>query len=303
MEVTLALGGGGVKGNAHIGVLRVLEREGIRIRAIAGTSAGGLWGAFYAAGLSPDEIEQLMVTLDQEALYRRDPDDGPSMLGLTGVKKSLELGLGDLTFEELSIPFAVTAVDIDTAEPVLINSGRVCEAVMATIAVPGIFPPKKLNGRLLIDGGVLDPVPVKPARSFAPELPVVAVVLSPHLEKWSGPGTPRLLNSLPFLGTYLARLRIAQALNIFMRSIDIAGAMLTELRLQMDQPDVIIRPDVSHIGLLDHIDVHEVVLKGEEAAEASLPAIRQALNWRNSLARRVKLRWRGAAPKVLANEP
>lgn len=276
-----------MKGNAHIGVLRVLEREGFRIRAIAGTSAGGLWGCLYAAGFSPDEIERGMYRLSPDTIYRRHPDDGPAMMGLGGLRSILGEHLGSITFEELKIPFAVTAVDLESAKEVVIQSGRVIDGVLATIAVPGVFPPAQWNGQTLIDGGVLDPVPVRLARQLAPGLPVVAVVLSPPLEDWENAPVPRLLNSLPFLSTYLARLRIAKALNIFMRSIDIAGAMLTELRLKVDQPDVLIRPKVPHVGLLDHVDIHEVALLGEQATLAALPELQRAVSWRGWLARRV----------------
>jgi NTE family protein len=293
MEIALALGGGGVKGNAHIGVLRVLAREGFQVRALAGTSAGGLWGVLFAAGYSPDEIEQRFMGLDPDFIYQRKPGDGPAMLGLGGLQEMLEQTLGETTFEQLDIPFAVTAVDVDSARPVVLRHGRVRDAILATIAVPGIFPPVTVDGCHLIDGGVLNPVPVDVARWLAPGLPVAAVVLSPPLEGWDGPDKPRLLNTLPFLANYIGRLRVAQAFNIFMRSVDIAGAMMTELRLQMEQPEVIIRPDVPQIGLLDRVDVHEVARLGEQAAIQALPALRRAVSWRGWLARRISLNgWR-----------
>ena len=278
-EIALALGGGGSKGNAHIGVLRVLDREGFQIRALAGTSAGGLWGSLYAYGYSPDEILDRFKSLEAQPLYQRDPHDLPAMMGVAGIRKLLNQALGACEFEELRIPFAVTSVDLDTAEHVVIRSGSVVDAVMATIAVPGIFPPVNLNGRTLIDGGILDPVPVASARSLAPGIAVAAVVLSPPIDEWAGVDKPRLMNALPLFSRYLGRLRIAQALNIFLRSIDISGAMLTELLLNFDQPDVIIRPAVPQIGLLDNVDIKEVAAIGEQAAEAALPQLEKAVAW------------------------
>ncbi len=294
MDITLALGGGGVKGNAHIGVLRVLEQSGIHVRGLAGTSAGGLWGALYAAGYHPDEIEEIFRSVDPTTIYHRRPGEGPSWLGLSGIYGILLKNLGDKTFKDLVLPFAVTAVDIDRAEQVILKQGRVMDAVLATIAVPGVFSPVTRDGRTLIDGGVLDPVPVALARSLAPELPVVAVVLSPPLNEWGGPVRPRLLNSLPFLANYIARMRITQATNIFLRSIDIGGAMLTELRLKVDKPDVIIRPAVPQIGLLDQVDIGEVARLGELAAEAALPEIQKAVSWRGWLGRRVSRTFDGS---------
>jgi NTE family protein len=286
-EVSVALGGGGVKGHAHIGVLRVLDREGFEIQAVAGTSAGGLWGSFYAAGFSPDEIERRIHQTSMETFYRRKPEDNQSIMGLAGLEEVLEQEFGNLNIEDLPLPFAVTAVDIDTAQSIILNRGRLVDALLATIAVPGVFPPKILGHRVLIDGGVLDPVPVNLARSLAPELPVVAVVLSPPIDEWVQPTPPRLLNSLPFLSSYLSRMRMAKALNVFLRSVDIGGAMLTELRLQLDRPDVIIRPPVPHIGLMDDVDVSEVALLGELGAEKELENLNRAVGWRARVSRRL----------------
>ena len=125
---------------------------------------------------------------------------------------------------------------------------------------------------------------------MAPDLPVVAVVLSPPIDEWSGVENPRLLTSLPILARYLARLRIAQALNVFLRAIDISGAMLTEMLLEYEKPDVIIRPEVPHIGLLDFVKVEEVVKLGEEAAEKNLAELERKTNWWSVLSRRVSRR-------------
>jgi NTE family protein len=287
-EITLALGGGGVKGYAHIGILRVLEQEGFQVRAIAGTSAGGLVGALYAHGYSPDEILQLIAEMNMDTAYAREPEDGPSWMGISGIRRLMEKALAGSCFEELRIPFAVVAVDLNTAEHVVLNRGNVVEALSATIAVPGVFPAARLGGRTLVDGGVLDPVPVGVARSFFPELPVVAGVLSPALESWAKVEKPRLLSSLPVLDRYLGRLRIAQALNILMRSMDISGTLLTELLLAAEAPDVIIRPDLPHIGLLDRVDAVEVAQLGEAATRAVLPELQQATSWQARLLRPVK---------------
>jgi len=287
-EITLALGGGGVKGNAHVGVLRVLEREGFLIRAIAGTSAGGLVGSLYAFGYTPDEIQRRVGSIDRDLMFARQPADCPSWLGTLGVHQMFEDALGDCTFEDLRMPFGVTAVDLNTAEHIVLRSGRVLDAIMASMAVPGIFPGVDLGGRTLVDGGVLDPVPVGVARALAPGLPVVAVVLSPPVDEWGGPQQPLLLSSLPFLSKYITRFRFSQALNIFMRSIDIGGALLTELLLEVEKPDVVIRPNVRHIGMLDDVDVASVVSLGERAAQNALPDLQRAVGWPARLMRRIR---------------
>lgn len=289
-EITLALGGGGAKGNAHIGVLRRLEREGFVVRAVAGTSFGGIVAALYAAGFTPDEIEAHFCRVDQSKLYGRAPGEGPSLLGLAGAKKFLEELLGERTFAELRMPCAITAVDVDRAQEVIFREGRVVDAVLATIALPGIFPPHEVGGRRLVDGGVLDPVPVTSARSLAPHLPVVAVVLTERLEE---PVRLKFSLSLPDyipapLVKRLTHSRFAQAFDIFLRSVDISTRQMTELRLKVDRPDVILYPAVSGIGLLDQADVPRVARLGERAVENAMPKLLRVTGWLNRL--RLRLR-------------
>src|SRR5512143_3205463 len=125
MDISVALGGGGARGNSHVGVLRRLEREGYRIRAVAGTSFGGIVAALYAAGFTPDEIEEIFCRVDQAALYGRAPGDGPSLLGLAGVTHWLNETLGERTFADLKIPCALTAVDLNSGQEVVLSEGLV----------------------------------------------------------------------------------------------------------------------------------------------------------------------------------
>ncbi len=287
MDITLALGGGGAKGNSHIGVLRFLEKEGFHVRAIAGTSFGGIVACFYAAGYSPDDIEEIFAAVDQSHMYDRVEGENPSFLGLGRIHTWLDGHFGDRTFESLKIPCAVAAVDLNTSQEIIIRSGKLSDAVLSTIAVPGIFPAFKMNGLVLLDGGVLNPVPVSIARELAPDLPVVAVSLAAPL------GRPPSSMNMPMNGsltsslvTRLITLRIAKSLDIFMRSIDIGNRQITELRLQLDKPDVIIRPDVEDVGLLDRVDVREIAKRGEAAAQECLPELRRATSWTNRVRRR-----------------
>ncbi|MGC8857199.1 MAG: patatin-like phospholipase family protein [Anaerolineae bacterium] len=279
MDITLALGGGGAKGNSHIGVLRCLLREGFRIRAVAGTSFGGIVAAAFAAGFSPDEIEDRFSRVDQTNLYGRVAGDRPSLLGLAGVYKWLDDMFGAMTFADLKIPCAMVAVDLDTGREVILREGRVRDAILATIALPGIFPSYPLNGWNLIDGGVLNPVPVSVARSLAPDLPVVAVVLTPPIGSATSPLTIPLPPVLPKpLLERVAQFRLAQAAEVFLRSVEIGSRAVTEYRLAVDRPDVVIRPKVGHIQVLQRVDVRAVARLGEEAAEAALPELRRAVS-------------------------
>lgn len=288
MDIAVALGGGGARGNAHIGVLRELERQGYRIAALAGTSAGGIIGSLYAAGYTPDEIETQFKAVDQSTLFDRHREDGPSLLGRAGVQKVLAAMLDERKFDELNIPFAVTATDVDRGQEIILNHGRVLEAVLATIAIPGILPPQHIQGRRLVDGGVLDPVPVSIARRLAPHLPVIAVVLSPPPEKNMVASYLPMIPGPEPVARRLARLRLTQAFEIFLQSIDIGSHAITELRLQIDHPDAIIRPGLETIRLLDRVDVTSLAAAGEQAARKSLPEIKQAFTWQRSLIRRLR---------------
>jgi NTE family protein len=288
-DIALALGGGGMRGIAHIGVFRKLESEGFNIRAVSGTSVGGVIGAIFAGGFPSDEIITQIEEIDQSTLFRRGPNEGPGFMGMQGLADALHQWMGDLTFADLKIPFAVTATDLNTGKEVILTQGRVVDAVLASAAMPGIFPPVQIDGATLVDGGILDPVPVAVARSLAPELPVVAVCLSPS----NGDLSPMLLQ-IPVTGSIqlnllgqLGRFRWGQALQVFSRAIDAEARMLAELRMQIERPDVIVRPDVGKYGILDLVDTSELVSVGEQATEAVLPEIKHALSWGKQIARRL----------------
>ncbi|HUH96911.1 MAG TPA: patatin-like phospholipase family protein [Anaerolineales bacterium] len=286
MDISLALGAGGAKGNSHIGVLRQLEKHGFRVSAIAGTSFGGVVGAVYAAGYSVDELEGLFARADQHHLYGRRPQDNASLYGLAGVEQWLIDALGDRTFADLKIPFAVAAIDLNSAQEVILSEGRVRDAILATIAIPTIFSPFRADGMELVDGGTFDPVPVSVARSLAPHLPVVAVVLADPLGEPARMPSIRLPIPQPIV-QQLTHLRITQALSVFVRSLDVSDRLLTDLRLKIDKPDVIIRPEVADIGLLDVVDVHEVARRGEIAMDAVLPELKRITTWPNRLRRQL----------------
>lgn len=286
MDITLALGGGGAKGNAHIGVIRRLEQEGFRIKGIAGTSFGGLIAVLYAAGYRPNDLEEMFAALDQRKFYGHAPNDAPSLMGIAGVTRLLEDFLGDRTFEQLRIPCAVTAVDLKSGSEVILSTGRLVDAILATIAMPVVFPVRYIGDFELVDGGTLDPVPVMPARSLLPRLPVIAVTLGTPMgtgaKTWSLP----VVNYLPrAIVDRFSQMRYGLMLNVFMRSFDIVSRAVSEYRLEMDKPDVIIRPCVGNIDTLDIINVHEVVKIGETAVDEVLPQLKQKFTLRNRFRR------------------
>ncbi len=286
MNITLALGGGGAKGNSHIGVIRRLEQEGFEIEAVAGTSFGGLVAVFFALGYSPNEIEEIFSSLDQSQLYGHSPDEGASLLGLAGVTKWLNSIIGERTFADLKTPCILTSADLKSGREILLSEGSLVDAILATIAIPGIFPAKHIDSLELVDGGSLNPVPVAAARSLAPKLPVVAVVLTRPI------GVPAQTWNIPLpeyvphaLLERLSKLRYTQALDVFLRSLDMVTRAVTEYRLEVDKPEIIIRPQVTDIDILERVNVHDVARKGEEAVEAILPDLNRLFAWQNRLRR------------------
>lgn len=288
MNITLALGGGGSKGNSHLGVIRRLQKEGFEIEAVAGTSFGGIVAAFFALGYTPDEIEDLFASIDQKRLYGHGPNEGPSLLGLAGAAKWLRETIGDRTFADLKIPCILTAADLRYGREVRLFEGSLVDAILATVAIPGIFPARHIGELELVDGGALDPVPVASARSLAPHLPVVAVVLTTPIgvpaQTWTLPVPEYMPHALL---ERLSRISYTQALDVFLRSLDMVNRAVAEYRLQVDKPDVIIRPQVTHIDLLERVDVRQVSRMGEEAVEAALPELRKLFTWQNRLRRAI----------------
>lgn len=288
MNITLALGGGGSKGNSHIGVIRRLQQEGFNIKAVAGTSFGGIVAVFHALGYSPDEIEDLFAAIDQKRLYGHGEGEGPSLLGLAGATRWLKETIGDRTFADLKTPCILTAADLNCGCEVLLSEGSLVDALLATIAIPGVFPARRIGDLELVDGGTLDPVPVAPARSLAPHLPVVAVVLTLPIgvpaQTWTIPVPDYVPHALI---ERISRLNYSKALDVFLRSIDMVDRAVTEYRLEVDKPDVIIRPSVTHIDVLAHVDIREVAKLGEQAVEAALPELKRLFSWQYRLRRAI----------------
>lgn len=295
MEISLALGGGGARGLAHIGVLKTLERNGYGVRAVAGTSMGGVIAAAYASGLSPQEIAESADGIDIKGMLELRAG-GPSVFGLDRIQAWLEDLLGDRTFDELVIPLAVTATDLTACREVVLTEGKVVKAVMATIALPGLFPPQRFGEGRLVDGGTLDPVPVLPARSLSAQ-PVVAVVLSPAAERWPETRSPSLMEALPW-AQVVGRLRVVQAIEVFQQTLEITFRMHTELRLSLDKPEVLVRPDVWDVGLFDDPSLDYMIEKGEQAMMEALPALRAQFAWHRRFGRWLRLLGRSVKRSV-----
>ncbi len=274
----LALGGGGARGGAHIGVLKVLDRAGIAVGPIAGTSAGGLVGGLYAAGLSGAEIEALLLGLRPAALVRLDRS-GWSLLDAQRFFDLMRRRVGDARIEDLPRPFAAVAVDLLSRREVLLMEGPLVQAIQATIAVPGILSPVAHGGALLVDGGLANNLPVDVARKLGAAC-VVGVHLGTALAEpepdlareqplvASLPGLPRLLSRM------LSLLGRRQAMLAITRSIGILTAALCDRRLQECPPDLLLRPKLD-MQMMDLHRLPEAIAAGERVAEAHLDEIQR----------------------------
>lgn len=251
-KIGLALGSGGMRGLAHVGVLRVLEAERIPLHCVAGCSIGSLIGALYCAGHAPDTILKLAKNLKRRHWF----DLVLPTMGLFSGERALEtvrLLTKRFVFEELPLPLAVVATDLNEGECVTIAEGPVCEAVRASISVPGIFVPYEKDGHSLVDGAVLNPVPVDAARALGADI-VIAVDLSYARTEF----------------------RMHTMFDVLFKSIDIMQQTL--MKDWRDQEDVLLlHPEVAHVApsSFDHID--ECVAIGEASARAVLPELRRLL--------------------------
>lgn len=251
-KIGLALGAGGLRGLAHIGVLRVLERENIPIDYIAGCSIGSLIGALYCAGLDAETIYKLA-----KHLKRRHWIDFviPKMGIISGdrVLAMLRLLTKQKKFEDLSIPLSVIATDLGNGREVVFNEGDVATAVRASVSVPGVFVPYQLGEILYVDGAVLNPTPIDVARKMGSDY-VIAVDLAHKGE------TGTITNLFDV---------IIQAINIMERQM---------FNQRQEECDVLLRPKVAHLSPSSFDSIDECVALGEQAAEESLPEIKRILD-------------------------
>jgi len=187
VKLGLALSSGGARGLAHVGVMQVLEENGIEIHAISGSSMGAYVGALWAAGFSGDDLVDLAEEMhDRRQLWKlADPILPPTRGLFHGLKAKahLERSLGDLRFEDLERKLLVITADLDTKERVVLRSGKISDAVHASCAMPGIIAPVTINGRRCVDGGVVDPIPVSALRKFTDVDKVIAVSVIPSFEE------------------------------------------------------------------------------------------------------------------------
>lgn len=277
-KIGLVLSGGGARGAAHVGVLKVLEEQRVPIDMIAGTSFGAIVGGLYASGYSANELENILNTIDwQEALsnsaprknrsFRRKEDDNGFLIKLklgikdgdlrlpTGFVKpnNLRLTLRDLLnpvtatghFDDLMTPFRAVATDLQTGLTVSLEDGDLTSAMLASMAVPALFPPVERDGRLLVDGGVSNNVPIDVVRGMGADIVIVVDISTPLQTKEDITSLTSVINQLSLILTNQSAARQLATLT---------------------KKDVVIRPDLAGIGVLDFENAIDAIPRGSAAA-------------------------------------
>ena len=287
-KIVLALGGGGVKGIAHLGVVDCLLKHNYDITGIAGTSAGGMFGATLAAKVPPREILEVVTEFMKSPSFRRSPSDSASLLGTAGIENTLRKFNERKIIETLPIKFCVTAVSLKTGKEVIIDEGDVMDAVLATIAIPGVFPTR--GEEVLVDGGVLDPVPIESARALNPSVPVVAVTLHTKPEGFSPEEIGDSMSDQipPIILDRLSRNRIAESLKNMNAGVELGSDRLTELNIEVSKPDVVVRPIVGHYSPLQIVEPTVLFEEGYRAMESQLSELEDALTFVKSVIRITK---------------
>jgi NTE family protein len=259
-RIGLALGGGAARGFAHVGVIKALESQGFKPEFVAGTSAGSLVAALYAAGNSGFDLQRIALDLDEKAvsdwtLPNRGFIKGESLQNYVNAK------LANRPIEKLPLPLAIVATDLASGESVVFRRGNAGMAVRASSAVPGVFQPVAIGGREFVDGGVTSPVPVRAARELGADF-VIAVDIGKR-------GTDVTLKD---------------TVDVLLQSITVMGRVIAAQEGQA--ADVVISPDTSRIATTSFESRNLAILEGEQAAMAALPRLRQKLAEREARLRK-----------------
>lgn len=288
--IALALGGGAARGWAHIGVLRALEEAGIRINMIAGTSIGALVGGCYLAG-KLDELEEFARSLTRRRIFGLLDFNlrGSGLLGGMRLTARMQEHLEGLTFADLPCPFVCVAAEIRTGHEIWLSSGSLITAMRASYALPGVFEPVVVNKRVLVDGALVNPVPVSVCRAHEEQL-VVAVNLHYDLfgraavikhsadmpedgESTDGSKTPLVVDKGPYARE--SRLGIT---GVMVEAFNIIQDRISRARLAGDPPDLSLQPKLGHIGLTEFHRADELIKLGYDATKAQIADLNRLQN-------------------------
>jgi NTE family protein len=254
-KIALVLGGGAARGFAHVGVIRVLEQEKIPIDMIVGTSVGSLIGAIYAHDMNSFELEWTAFSLEKDNLF--DYTIFSAITGMGPVKgdkleEFVKTKVPAANIENLKLPFAAVATDLNRGTRVVIDHGSVARAVRASSAIPGVFNPVEHQGRLLVDGGVVDNIPISVAREKGADI-VIAVDISENVVNFN----------------------ITNVVDVMLQAVTIITSENTKYKKK--DADVLIAPAVGDVGMLDFTQKKRCMQAGIEAAQKVVPEIKKKI--------------------------
>jgi NTE family protein len=255
VKIGLALGGGAARGFAHIGVIKVLESQGIVPDIVVGTSAGSLVGSMYAAGNNGFALHKLALDMDEAAISDWSVpffSKGTGVLKGEGLQNYVNKTLNNTPIEKLKIPFGAVATDLQTGAPILFRRGNTGVAVRASSAVPSVFQPVKIGDHSYVDGGLVSPVPVRFAHEMGADF-VIAVNISSQPEAQSA----------------------ISSLDVLLQTFAIMGQSINHFELR--EADIVITPKLGTMKGSDFAGRNQAILEGEQAATALLPEIKAKL--------------------------
>lgn len=251
LRIGLVLGGGAARGFAHIGVIKVLEAQGIYPDIVVGTSAGAVVGALYAAGNSGFDLQKQAIKLDESRISDWSMPDRGVLKG-EALQQFVNEAVAQRPIENLKKPLGIVATDLRSGDSILFRTGNTGMAVRASATVPGVFKPVVINGHEYVDGGLSSLIPVRSARKMGADV-VIAVDISARP------------SNQPVKSTF----------EVLLQTFTIMGQNLA--RYELKEADVLIRPQVGNVSATDFQARHDAILEGEKAAQAALPTIRDAL--------------------------
>ena len=256
LKIGLALGGGAFRGLAHIGVLQVMEEYGVPIHMIAGTSMGALVGGVYCSGMNMHLVERYVYTIEERDLIDMTiPRTG--FIAGQRIELLIKTLTGNRSFQDLKIPFAAVAADVEKGQPVVLTEGKVYEAIRASISIPGVFKPVMRDGRMLVDGGIVARVPTDTVRDMGADF-VISVDVGYHGGETKCDGI----------------------VSIMMQAFAVMEWHIIKERVNTS--DINIVPALGHINMASIAQAEETIEIGRQAARAQIPGILQALQDRGA---------------------
>ncbi len=246
----LALGGGAARGFAHIGVLQVLEEEGIKPTLVVGTSAGSVVAAFYASGKTASQLQWLADTMDESQFTDwANPFTGRGMLRGEALGKYVNSQLNGMKIEDMKMPLGIVATDLRTGDGILFRRGDVATAVRASSAVPSVFEPVRIGGKDYVDGGLVSPVPVRYAKQMGADI-VLAIDISSRPED----------------------AKTSDLLKVLLQTFSIMGKSISQLELA--QADLVVRPALPDVGSAEFSARKKSIEAGRAAMKQALPQLK-----------------------------